>query len=617
MIRGVVITTLRAGTLLLVISLATTACSSPPPAARTIEAAQVRMRDGARLNADVYLPAVTGKVPVVLIRTPYKTEFSPKSDFINRLIAAGYGVVQQHERGRFLSEGEMHMLGRADEDGWDTLDWIAAQDWSNGKVATYGCSSSAENQLKLASLGHPAHKAMIAYSAGVGVAEAGPFREQGNFWRGGAWQQGWANYFYSEMPLTWPQLPRGLSDAERQAAVRKTAIEAPPPDIDSKVYDTARMHLPMIDMGKAAGAPDTELEEYLRRGPSHAAWDDDRVTNADVIKVPGLWAEALYDISSRSTVAFFEKTRKENPAGNQAIVITNGQHCAFGRTSETATIGDRDLGDTRFDFIGRQINWLNRWLKDDTSATMPKSPITVYMAGANRWADFGSVPWASRDQSRVFYLASGGRANTLKGDGRLVDAAPSAGGSDTFTYDPAKPVIAHGGEIGGVGTDQERNDGAYDQRPIEAREDVLVYTTEPLAEDLAVFGYVETELFAGSSAPDTDFTVKLVDVAPDGTAWNIADTIQRMRYRDGDDTQVFMKPGEFYRVTPPAMLVGNVFLRGHRVRIEVSSSNFPSYARNLNTANDPYTSTQIAIARNTVAHGAGRLSKISLPVVKP
>ena len=184
----------------------------------------------------------------MLICTPYKTEFSPKSEFINRLIAAGYGVVQQHERGRFLSEGEMHMLGRADEDGWDTLDWIAAQEWSNGKVATYGCSSSAEDQLKLASLGHPAHKAMIAYSAGVGVAEAGPFREQGNFWRGGVWQQGWANYFFEEMGL-------GGSGGVH---------------IDAAAYDKARMHLPMLDMGKAAGAPDTELDEYLRRGPSHA-----------------------------------------------------------------------------------------------------------------------------------------------------------------------------------------------------------------------------------------------------------------------------------------------------------------------------------------------------------
>jgi putative CocE/NonD family hydrolase len=608
-------------------------CSSPAPVApaadagqrtgvvlptggRRIEHAQVRMRDGARLDTDVYLPASTGKFPVVLIRTPYKTEIDERPIFLNRLLEAGYAIVQQHERGRFLSEGEMRMLGRADEDGWDALDWIAAQDWSNGRVATYGCSSSAENQLKLASLGHPAHKAMIAYSAGVGVAEAGPFREQGTFWRGGVWQQGWANYFFEEMPIAWPQLPRGLSDAERQTLAKAFAIENGSVDFDTKVYDGARMHLPMIDMAKAVNAPDTELEEYLRRGPSHPDWDDDRVTNADVIKVPGLWAEALYDISARSTVAFFEKTRTDNPAGRQAIVITNGQHCGFGRETAATRSGDRDLGDARFDYIGRQIAWLDRWLKDNGSAPAPARPITVYMAGVNRWADFDAVPWAGRDPSRVFYLSSGGRANTLNGNGRLLDSPTAMATSDTFAYDPARPVIAHGGEISGVGTDQESNDGAYDQRPIEVRDDVLVYTSAALTEDLAVFGYVESELFVSSSAPDTDFTIKLVDVAPDGTAWNISDTIQRMRYRDGDDKPVFMKPGETYRITPPAMLVANVFLKGHRLRIEVSSSNFPSYARSLNTANDPYTSTEIAVARNTVAGGAGTLSRISLPVVR-
>jgi putative CocE/NonD family hydrolase len=617
----------RTSALLTATALVVASCSAPPrgtngartgivlPAGgRTIARAQVRMRDGARLNADVYLPAATGRFPVVLIRTPYRTEIGRNPVFLNRLLALGYAIVQQHERGRFLSEGEMRMLGHADEDGWDTLDWIAAQDWSDGKIATYGCSSSAENQLKLASLGHPAHKAMIAYSAGVGVAEAGPFREQGNFWLGGAWQQGWVNYFFTEMPIAWPQLPAGLSDTERRTRIAAQGIAGTDVEIDARKFDQARMHLPMIEMAKAAHAPDTELEEYLRRGPSHPDWDDDRVTNADVIKVPGLWAEALYDISARSTVALFEKTRLENPVGTQAIVITNGQHCAFGSATETTRIGDRELGDARIDLVGRQIAWLERWLKGDASSPAPGSPITVYMAGANRWAEFDAVPWAGRDRSRVFYLSSGGRANTRNGDGRLLDA-PAAVSTDAFTYDPASPVIAHGGAIGGVGTDQEKNDGAYDQRPIEARADVLVYTSEPLLEDLAVFGYVETELFVGSSAPDTDFTVKLVDVAEDGTAWNIADTIQRMRYRGGNDTPVFMKPGEIYRIAPPAMLAANVFRKRHRVRIEVSSSNFPSYARNLNTADDPYTSTRIAVARNTLAAGAGRPSRIAVPVV--
>jgi uncharacterized protein len=584
-----------------------------PAGGRKLEQVQVRMRDGARLNADVYLPGASGKFPVVLIRTPYKTEINRRSVFLNRLIQSGYAIIQQHERGRFLSEGEMRMLGRADEDGWDTLDWIAKQDWSNGKVATYGCSSSAENQLKLASLGHPAHKAMIAYSAGVGVAEAGPFREQGNFWRGGAWQQGWANYFFEEMQLAWPQLPPELTDAQRQAMAKSYALGTGTVELADGALDTARMHLPMIDMAKAANAPDTELEEYLRRGPAHPDWDDDRVTDKSVIKVPGLWAEALYDISSRSTVAFFEKTRRENPLGNQAIAITNGQHCAYGSEKEETKIGDRPIGDARFDYVGRQIAWLDHWMKDDASAPMPAKPVKAYMAGANRWADFDAVPWAGRDPSRTFYL-SGSRANTLDGDGTLAETAP-ASSTDAFTYDPANPVISHGGEISGVGKDQEDNDGSYDQREIEKRLDVLVYTSAPLAEDLAVFGYIETELYVGSSAPDTDFTVKLVDVAPDGTAWNIADTIQRMRYRDGEERQVFMKPDETYRISPPPMLAANVFLKGHRVRIEVSSSNFPSYARNLNTANDPYTSTETAIARNTVLAGAGNLSKIVLPVV--
>ncbi len=587
-----------------------------PAGGRRIAHAQVRMRDGVRLDTDVYLPAATGRFPVVLIRTPYKTEISEMPTFLNRLIESGYAIVEQHERGRFLSEGEMAMLGRADEDGWDTLDWIAAQGWSNGSIATYGCSSSAENQLKLASLAHPAHKAMIAYSAGVGVAEAGPFREQGTFWRGGVWQQGWANYFFKEMPVAWPQLPHGLSDVDRQTLAKAFAIENGSVEIDAKVYDSARMHLPMIDMAKAANAPDTELEEYLRRGPSHPDWDDDRVINADVIRVPGLWAEALYDISARSTVAFFEKTRKDNPSGRQAIIITNGQHCAFGRETATTKIGDRELGDARFDYIGRQIAWLDRWLKGNGSAPLPSSPITVYMAGVNRWADFSAVPWAGTDPSRVFYLSSDGRANTVSGNGRLLDAPPTAATRDTFTYDPARPVVARGGEISGVGTDQETNDGAFDQRSIEAREDVLVYTSEPLAEDVAVFGYVESELFVSSSAPDTDFTVKLVDVAPDGTAWNISDTIQRMRYREGEDKQVFMKPGETYRIALPPMLVANVFLKGHRLRVEVSSSNFPSYARNLNTANDPYTSAETTLARNTVAGGGKQSSKITLPVVR-
>ena len=575
------------------------------------------MRDGIRLDTTVYMPSRSaGRVPTVLIRTPYRSELNNRPTLFQRLLSEGYAVVMQHERGRYLSEGKVAMLSYAAPDGWDTLDWIAAQPWSDGKVATFGCSSSAENQLKLAALNHQAHKAMIAYSAGVGVAEAGPFREQGNFWRGGVWQQGWFDYFVEETQKDWPQLPAGLTDDERQRAAADFSVNDPgegarPDDF----YDKVRMHLPMMEMAKAAGAPRTDFEEYLARGPaSSPAWTGDRVTNADRIRVPGLWAEALYDISARSTVAFFDKTRAENPAGQQAILITNGRHCRFDGGNANQLIGQRPLGDTRFDAEGRLMAWLNRWLKSDTSAPVPAHPFTVFMAGVNRWVDFDAIPHAGTGPSRTFYLTSGGHANALTGDGTLVDQPASAAAVDRFLYDPANPVIAHGGEISGVGSDQKNMDGAFDQRGIEAREDVLVYTSAPLADDLPVFGYIETELFVSSDAPDTDFTVKVVDVAPDGTAWNISDSIQRMRYRDGEDHAVFMKPGEVYRLAPPAMLAANVFLKGHRVRLEVSSSHFPSYARNLNTAADPYTSVETRVAANQVVHGAGRLSKISLPV---
>jgi hypothetical protein len=583
-----------------------------PGAKVRIQHVQVAMRDGARLDTDVYLPEAAGAFPSVLIRTPYARELSTKGNQYDAFLAAGFAVVQQHERGRFLSEGEMHMLGNADEDGWDTLSWIAAQDWSDGSVATSGCSSSAENQLKLSTLGHPALKAVIAYSSGVGIAEAGPYHEQGNFWRGGVWQMGWANYFYEEMQTHQPQLPAGLSDMERQRLMRDFSINQGSA-ITQEDYLAARMHLPVIELGNVLGAPRTELEDYLRRGPSHPAWDDDRITNGETPKVPGLYAEALFDISARSGTARFEQTRAASAPGTQALILINGGHCSYRRQEEDGTIGERPIGDMRFDYDTREIAFLNHWVKGEADVELPAQPVSVYMTGVNRWVSFDAVPEAGTGEAKTYFLSGGGSANTLGGDGLLLADAPKADATDTFEYDPAEPVISHGGEISGVGTDQE--DGAFDQREIEAREDVLVYTSEVLDADLPVFGFINTELFVSSDAPDTDFTVKLVDVAPDGTAWNIADTILRMRYRKGMDTPVFMEAGETYAITPPPMLAGTVFLQGHRIRVEVSSSNFPTYARNLNTAGDPYTTTETAVATNDLHHGPAALSRIELPVV--
>ncbi|GGC95912.1 CocE/NonD family hydrolase [Aquisalinus flavus] len=581
----------------------------------------VRMRDGIRLDTDIYVPD-SGRTPVptVLIRTPYASEMGRGGEgFKAQLIKAGYAVVEQHERGRYFSEGDFTMIPNPVEDGLDTFDWITAQPWSDGAIGTYGCSSSAENQLKLASLNHPAHRAMIPRSAGVGVAEAGPFREQGNFWRGGVWQQGWFNYFYEEMQQPWPKLPAGLDDDAWQRAAASFSVDNDGDAREQDFYDGIRLHLPMAEMAQAGDGAVTDFEDYIARGPVHPDWDDNRLTDedAEAIRVPGFWAEALYDISARSTAAAFETARAANEAagaGNQYIILTNGQHCGFGREQAETMIGDRPIGDARLDYDALSIAFFDHYLKG-TGTAPDIAPVMAYMAGENAWQEFDALRDPSvlptGENALIFTLTSGGSANTLEGDGALTRDAAQAG-SDSFVYDPADPVISRGGEISGMGTDQQ--DGSYDQREIEAREDVLVYTSEVLREDLPVFGFAHAQLFVSSDAPDTDFTVKIVDVAPDGTAWNIADTILRMRYRDGLETPVFMQDGEVYEIAPPPMLIANTFEKGHRVRVEISSSNFPSYARSLNTAADPYNSTEVAIATNTVHHGGTTPSRIILPL---
>lgn len=588
---------------------------TPPKTALVEHHIQVTMRDGIMLNTHIFVPDQgIGQFSTILVRTPYNGEIEFSGHFFETMIEDGYAIVLQHERGRYLSEGDYSLLVNAQTDGLDTLDWIVAQPWSNGKVGTIGCSSSAENQLKLAAANHPAHKAIIVQSSGVGIAEAGPYREQGNFWRGGVWQQGWFNYFYNYAHRNWPQLPPGLSNAERKRASRFFMLDNNGDVKEPEFFGAVRMHLPMIDMMRAIDGPATDFEEYILRGPYHPSWDDFRVTEADRIHIPGIWAEALYDISARSAVAYFQHTRKVNAgANNQRLIITNGGHCSFGREEAITKIGERPLGDPRFDYFGYYHAWFNYWLKGEGS--LPKGPIVrVYMAGENAWRGFDKVPKAGVDKSIILYLNSGGKANTADGDGILSSSIPRTSSVDRFIYNPADPVISLGGEIAGMGADQAY--GSFDQRRIEARQDVLVYTTKPLETDISVFGFIDAILHVASDCLDTDFTVKLVDVEPDGTSYNIADSIIRMRYREGIDHETFMTPGEVYMISLPPMLAANVFKAGHRIRLEVSSSNFPNYARSLNTEANPYTSSEYKIAHNEVHHGPLTSSSIVLPVVE-
>ena len=583
---------------------------TPPEGVSVEKNVQVTMRDGVRLNTLIMLPeeAQQQQVPSILIRTPYKSEINVKNGLALALLEQGYALVMQHERGRYFSEGEYTMLGGALNDGWDTLDWIDQQDWSNGKVGTYGCSSSGENQLKLATKGHPAHKAMVAGSSGVGIAEAGPFKEQGNFWRGGAWQQGWLNYFYSSLLQDWPQLPPGMSNEERQHSISFFDLSNTGWSVPASAFNKPRMHLPMIDILEVMNAPRNELQAYLAAGPVDPSWAELRVSQGELIAIPGLWFESLYDISARSTLAYFEWNRAANAAAgrnNQIMRISQGGHCSFGKDSKeqkNSKIGNLELGDMRYDFIGITLDWFNRWMKpQQKSNTDIPSAYTAFM---------GYGQWLTTDKLTMY----GGQQWHLSATNGLEISASSAESHFQLRYDPANPVPSLGGEIGGSGDDQF--DGSFDQREIQKRDDVLVFTSEPFTKDMSLFGMAEIGLSVSSDKPDTDFTVKILDVYPDGRAFNIGDTILRMRYRDGLKNPSFMHDGEVYDVTLPPIMLSRKLRKNHRLQVEVSSSNFPAYSRNLNTNQDPYTSTDFETATNTLHVGGVNKTFVSLPIYK-
>jgi len=296
-------------------------------------------------------------------------------------------------------------------------------------------------------------------------------------------------------------------------------------------------------------------------------------------------------------------------------VIAPATHCAYTRASEQTFIGERDVGDARLDYDGLIYGWFDYWLKGEQNGitdTLPK--VRYYTMGSNEWQT--SATWPPEGAELVtYYLDSDGRANTLNGDGWLTTQRPgSRDTADSFTYDPMNPVRSNGGNVCCIGGAIRA--GAYDQRETEERPDVLVYTSDPLDEGIEVSGTIEVTLYVSSDARDTDFTAKLIDVYPDGSAYNLDETIQRARYLEGYDKQVFMEEGRVYELAVSPMSTSNFFAAGHRIRIEVSSSNFPRFTRNLNTGGRNYDETDGVVAHNTVHHSPQYPSQIRLPVVR-
>jgi putative CocE/NonD family hydrolase len=299
--------------------------------------------------------------------------------------------------------------------------------------------------------------------------------------------------------------------------------------------------------------------------------------------------------------------------GNQFVIIAPGTHCSYGSATERTIVGERDLGDARIDVLDLQVRWFDYWLKGIDNGVTDRPRIQYYLMGANRWRTAERWPVPGTRLTSI-YLRSEGKANGLDGDGRLSFEPPTRDGFDSFVYDPASPVPSLGGHACCTGTDTES--GSYDQTRIERRNDVLVYTSASLEKGIEVTGPLALTLYVSSSAPDTDFTAKLVDVYPDGRAFNVQEGALRMRYREGFDKDLRMWPGEIYEARIDLHVTSNFFGPGHRIRIEISSSNFPRWDRNLNTGGNNYDESKGVVANNKVHHSTQYPSSVTITVVK-
>lgn len=580
----------------------------------------VPMRDGVGLSTDIYSPKnVREPLPTILWKTPYNEHKLRVGTYryVLESVKRGYVFVVQNERGRYFSQGRYEVLGRPQTDGYDTLTWIAKQPWSNGKVGTLGCSSSAEWQLALAGMNHPAHAAMVPMSAGAGIGKVGRFQEQGNWYTGGVPRNLFFAWLYGvDNPLR-AELPASLIDETMRARIEAyNDLDATKPTVD---WAKQIKHLPVDQMLSDLGEPPGTFEQFIHRTPADPGWRQGGLYHEDMgWGVPALWFNSWYDVSIGPNLELFNSAREANTdkeaSANQYVVVAPVAHCQYAHLGPHTTVGERDMGDTSFDVDGAVYNWFDRWLKGDTRAfPATTAHVRYYMMGANTWQ--AATQWPPKDvQSLRLYLRSKGHANTLNGDGRLTLEAPAANEpEDRYRYDPMNPVQTIGGDYCCNGAMVAP--GAFDQRPIEARGDVLVYTSDPLPEPIDVAGFIDTVLKVSSSAKDTDFAVKLVDVAPDGTAWNIGDTIFRARYRDGFDKPQMMTPGQIYIIHPTPIATAVQFGAGHRIRIEVTSSNFPKFVRNLNTGGLNESEKVGVIADNAVHHAGSNVSYIDLPVL--
>lgn len=588
------------------------------------EKVMMPMRDGVRLATDIFRPKTDKPVPVIFSRTPYN--FNPYRDgklttrtyeTALRYVQAGYAYVVQNERGRYFSEGEWDILGVPLTDGYDAFEWMKNQSWCNGKIATYGCSSTAEWQMAVASLDHSAHTTLVSQGYGAGVGQVGEYMEQGNWYRGGATQMLFISWLYGvQNDRIMPHFPK---DATQEELIRASRFFDLDPEKPAVSWKKEFYHLPVSDLLENVKGPVGVFSNMVARKPNDPQWYQGGLYHDNMpFNKPTYWFVSWFDVSSAPNIELFNHVRKNAPdqkvRDQQYLLIAPTLHCSFTRATANTVVGELNVGDARLNYDSLLMGWYDHFLKGEKPEFLDGLPrVKYYTLGINQWQTSETWPPANMEMQSL-YFSSNGKANSMYGDGKLTSTAPKKDAPDTYVYDPLNPVPSYGGNV--CCTGDAIQGGSFDQRPMETRQDILVYSTDVLTEDMELSGPLEATLYVSSDAKDTDFTIKIIDVYPDGSAYNLDENILRARYREGYDKEVFMEKEMVYEIKFSPVHLSNYFKKGHQLRIEVSSSNFPRFDRNLNTGGPNYNESKPVIATNKIHHSEKYPSHIKIPVIQ-
>ena len=562
--------------------------SALKPLATHVADVSVPMRDGVVLRADILLPSAEGKFPALVYRTPYGKHFALKEyKTFEKAVARGYAVVVQDVRGRYASDGDFVAYQNEGRDGYDTIEWVAKQPWCDGNVGTFGLSYPGAVQW-LAAVENPPHlKAM---------APAMTFSTPRNFfYSGGVFDGSWLEWI-------WVNIAPDIRKRKNVGGPR-TYEEA----IESWKREHQRMEafLPLRDL------PDLKevapfYYEWLAHAPADPWWEWAELRNkygrvhAAVLNLSGWYDEAYGPDGATTNFNGLLKERGEKDARTHAII---GPWTHGGQ--EKTRAGEREFGSTSaIDYDGLILRWMDRYVRGIENGVDREKPVRLFVMGKNVWRDEDTWPPAHTEMHSYFLRSESNSARFA----RLNQSPPDRPGRyNEFISDPEHPV-----------TDPYSAYGAHDYRSLAGRKDVLVYDSDPLLADTEVTGPIHAEIFVSADVPDIDLWVRLLDVAPDGTAFNLMSPgldVLRASYRNEKPPPELLKPGEIYKLNLDRMLTSNVFRAGHQIRIQISGAFFPHFSRNLQSGESEISSSKMCVARVRIYHEPDHPSHIELPVI--